>query len=484
MHSTLLACAGVLLSSCAGSPPAMSEVALPTGTPERFGTVDDSAQIEDGIADQWWQAFGDEHLNACIEAALQHNRDLQAASARLSAALAQSELAGAGLTPQVDVNFNASRARQLFLGFPFGSGSGVPSSTFTTYGLNLNVSWEVDLWGRLRDLDAAGIADLQAQTAEFEGAIQSLLAQTCKAYFAVVEARQQLALSEATAETFSATANDVRDRFQRGVRPAVDTFQAETNLRDAQANAASRRRQLHAAVRQLEILMGRYPANVTDSAAALDDRHLRATLQEIPIGLPSELLARRPDLAAAERRLVATGCRVDAARADLYPRISLTATGGTTSLELGDLIDDAFRVWSLGANLLQPLLRGGALRAELARSEAVQQEAIANYGAALLRAFAEVEIALADANLLETQETAAAAAAASATQASDLARDRYQRGVTDFLAVADFQRRAFSSQAAAIAVRRQRIDNRIDLILALGGGFTTFMPRIVEEAKP
>ncbi len=190
------------------------------------------------------------------------------------------------------------------------------------------------------------------------------------------------------------------------------------------------------------------------------------------------LLNRRPDLAAAERRLAASGCRVDAAKAALYPRFSLTASGGTSSESLGDLLDDASNVWSIGGNILQPLLRGGALRADIARNEALQREALANYGGSVLKAFAEVETALAEGTWLAEQSQSARQAMTQAAQARDLARQRYQAGLSEFLVYADSQRQAFATESSYITVQRLRIDNRIDLILALGGGFETDPPEV------
>lgn len=469
--------APVLMAACTVTPPPAA-VELPAPVPAEWGTPAAGAEPGARIGAEWWRAFGDPLLDDCVERALAHNTDLQAAGARLAAAAEVARIAGADRTPQVDLALDAQRGRQLFLGFPFG-GTAVPSSTVTTFGASLNLSWEIDLWGRLAAGEAAALADLQAETALFAGAQQSLIAQTCKAYFAVVEARQQLDLSVATEASVRATTEDVRDRFRRGLRPAIDTFQALTNLHAAEDEVAQRGLELQAAVRQLEILLGGYPAGTAASAAVL-----AGDLPEVPAGLPSSLLGRRPDLAAAERRLAAAGCRVAEARAALYPRISLTASGGTSSLDLEDLVDETFRVWSIGGNLLQPLLRGGALRAELARTEAVQQEAIANYGGTVLRAFAEVETALAGGVRLGARETAATAAAQSAAAARDLARERYQSGLTDFLAVADGQRQAFRAESTAIAVRRLRAENRIDLILSLGGGFEAAPPAVREASTP
>ena len=472
MRYPLMPLGAALLAGCAASPPPPSRIGLPAAVPEQWSSA---ATPGERIADRWWHGFGDQQLDRLIDQAMQHNQDLAAAAARLRAAQEQAVIAGAPRLPQVDAGFDGSRSRRVFVGFPFGGG-GPLSSTSTSYGLNLNLSWELDLWGRLAAGEQAALAEVQASAADFAAAQLSLVAQTCKSYFAVVEAREQLQLAQATVASTRQTTDDVRDRFRRGVRPAIDAHQAENNLATAEAAVEARRRNLQRAVRQLEILLGSYPGGATASATALGSQ-----LPEVPAGLPSELLQRRPDLAAAERRLAAAGCRVDAARAALYPRISLTASGGTTSDKLGDLVDQDFRVWSLGANLLQPLFHGGALRADVRINEARVEEAVANYGGKLLRAFGEVEMALADEQLLAGNELALATASEHAAAARDLARERYQLGVADFLAVADGQRQAFTAESARIAMRRQRLENRIDLFLALGGGFQTTPP---EVAKP
>ncbi|MBL9077902.1 MAG: efflux transporter outer membrane subunit [Planctomycetes bacterium] len=448
------------LTACGAPPPRVEPEVLDLAVPEQWSTPPAAAAAP---GEDWWTGFGDAQLDARIEAALRDNRDLRAALARLEAAAAARTIAGAEALPQVDAAFDPQRARRLFLGFPFGGG-GVPSSTTTTFGLSLSVRWELDVWGRVAAGESASIGDLQATAADHAGARLSLGAQVGKAWFAAIAARQQLDLAEATAAAFRATADDVRDRYRRGMRPALDVHQAATNLANAEATVALRRDALQRATRRLDVLTGRYPAG-----RSIDAVRLPALLPPVPAGLPAELLQRRPDLVAAERRLAAAGCRVDAAKAALYPRLALTASGGTTSTELEDLVDDDFRVWSLAANLLQPLFRGGALRAEVARAQAQRAEALARYGGAVLQAFAEVEGALAAETLLVDRLGAATRSAEHARQARDLARERWQLGLADFLAVADGQRQAYLADAARIDVELARIDNRIDLFLALGG---------------
>jgi outer membrane protein, multidrug efflux system len=455
----------VALAACAGEPPPHIEDDLGITVPKQW-----SAQSIDPDANQapkidWWREFGDERLDSLVAAGLANNPNLRASLARFEIATASHTIAGAPLLPEIDVSMQTDRARRLFLGFPFGGG-GVPSSTVSTYGLSLGVRWELDVWGRLKATDSAALGDQQAALNDLQAAQLSLAGQICRAWFAAIEAGQQLALSKATASAFETTLNDVRDRFRRGVRPALEVHQAATNLANARASVAQRQELHQRAMRQLDVLIYRYPNGRFDISDSLP-----IELIGVPAGLPSELLKRRPDLVAAERRVAAAGCRVESAEAALYPRLSLTASGGTQSLELEELVDSDFRVWSLGANLLEPIFRGGSLRAEVRRQQARRDEALANYEESVIRAFAEVEDILATDTQLALRRSNLADAAKHAAAARDLARERWQLGLTDFLAVADGQRQAFLTESARITVDRQRIDNRIDLLLALGGGF-------------
>ncbi|MBM3961492.1 MAG: efflux transporter outer membrane subunit, partial [Planctomycetes bacterium] len=453
-----------LLAGCASAPP-MAAPPADLAIPAAWNGSAAPAAPGDALADAWWQGFGDPSLDALVERCLAGSFDLRQALARVEAAAALRGIAAGEALPQVDGSFDAQRNRRLFLGFPFGGG-GVPSSTFTTYGLTLSARWELDVWGRVRSGESAAIADVQAAAADAAAARMSLVAQACRAHFAAVEQKQQLALAEATVATLRATYDDVRDRFRRGVRPALDVHQASANLASAEAVVAQRRDALGAALRRLDVLAGDYPRGADGVPATLPQ-----AAPPIPVGVPSDLLLRRPDLAAAERRLAAAGCRVDVARASLYPRIALTGSAGTASTELDDLADNDFRVWSVGANLLAPLFRNGALRAEVARNEALLEQAAAGYGRALLQAFAEVEDVLGAEAQLAERRARTTDAAGHAVRARELARDRYQKGLVDFVTVAETQRQSFQADAARIALDRLCLDNRIDLFLALGGGY-------------
>ena len=408
LQTILLAVLGAL-AGCASAP---IKSALELDWP-----VPDSWSSPDIVADSlWWDGFATEPLRELVAEALDRNFDLREAAGRLDAAAAQARLAGAPKWPQIEASGSGSRRRQSFIGFPIPGGDNqVLSTTTNNYGVSLNVSWEIDLWGKLRAGEAAALADFMRAEANFRSANLSLVAQTARAYFAVVE---------------------------------------------------QRKRQLDLVTRQLEILAGRYPGAELRTSAELPliDR-------SVPPGLPAGLLARRPDLVAAERQLAAASARVDEAVRALYPRLSLTGTGGRASAELGDLLDGNFAVWTLAANLSQPLFQGGRLRAGVELAQSQGEQASAFFAGRVLRALAEIETGLAADLFLAGQERALRKASAEAIAARRLARERYTQGLTDVLTLLDAQRRAHDAESQMLDVRRQQIDNRIDLHLALGGDF-------------
>jgi NodT family efflux transporter outer membrane factor (OMF) lipoprotein len=410
----------------------------------------------------WWRDFADPHLEALVAEALANNLDLQAASARLDFAAATARIAGADLKPSIGLGIDAGRQQfnPAALGFTGGS------RTFTTYGISLDTQWEVDLWGRIRAGTAAALADFQATEADLEAARLSIAGQAAKAWFGLTEARLQVELAERTVETFQSTVERVRSRFESGLRPSLDLRLALSDLSTGEALLEQRRGELDRAARQFEILLGRYPAAETAGSADLP-----AVPAAIPDTLPAELISRRPDLAAAERRLAAADARIAQARRALYPSFSLTARGGTLSTDLGDLIDGDFRVWDLMGKLLQPIFQGGRLRAGVDRSEADSDRALAEFAGSVLNALGEVESTLAAEVYLKSRQEDLARAVRQAEAALVLAQDRYDAGLESLITVLESQRRTINRQAELLQVRRLRIEARIDLYLALGGGF-------------
>jgi NodT family efflux transporter outer membrane factor (OMF) lipoprotein len=418
---------------------------------------------------EWWNSFGDAQLGRLVALAIERNYDLQAAAARLDRAVAQAKSVGADLKPSVGVGFDATRQRLNFIGFPIPSADGVPSATFSSFGLSLDARWEVDLWGRVRAGARAAVAEMQATEADLRGARLSIAAQTVKVWFSILEARQQAALAEASARSFRLSADQVRSRYELGIRPALDLRLALSNLAGAEALLQLRRNQLDLAVRQLEVLLGSYPDG--DVLETFDAEELPPTPAPVPAGLPAELIGRRPDLVAAERRLAAADQRYLVARRSLYPRLVLTGSGGTSTDALSDLLDGDFRVWTLLAGLTQPLFEGGRLRANVEGADASSREALSFYVSSALDAFAEVESALATERFLAERETHVAEAAEQLVAAQRLAEERYATGVGIYLVVLEAQSRALTAQSELLTVRRQRLDNRVNLHLALGGAF-------------
>ncbi|MCP4203472.1 MAG: efflux transporter outer membrane subunit [bacterium] len=438
------------------------------------------------VTTTWWRAFGDTELDRLIELVLASNRDLRSASARLDAALAQARIAGAARKPQAGFSTDGSRRKQNFIGLPIPGAEGrVLSNTSTTLGAAINVSWEADLWGRIRDAGLSAQARAEAAAYELEAARLSITGQTAKAWFAFLEARSQVALAKETLENRASVRNRLEKRYRQGLRTALDLRLAVANEANAEARYAATRRQQDAVQRQLEILLARDTEAMKILSEA--DSDLPALPAAAEPGLPGEVLRRRPDLQASERRLASAGLDIAAARKLLYPRLTLTGSTGRTSQELDDLLDSNFSVWSLAAGLLQPLFQGGRLRAGVALSEAAQREVLAQHESAVIRAVSDVEAQLANDTYLGEQLEAVARARKASSAAETLAQDRYFSGLADYLSVLAAQSQATTAASQFLEISRLRLAQRVDLYLALGGGLpvtgtTTYSPNEVDRA--
>jgi len=459
-----------LLAGCAAPPERMKtdwEAALPTDYASPV-VVLDSARAG------WLSTFQDPVLEDLVAEAMVQNPDLQASLAQLDRSLAQARQAGASLTPQLDAVADGSRQQTINRAGDFGGMGNFDDfdnfivNRINSLGVSLDVTWELDVWGRVRKSQSAAIADSQAAAEDYRSSRLSLAAQIAKAWFAAQEQYLQLQLSRQTFESFSRTAEIVESRFERGLESASDVHLARSSAASAQASVEDSRLSFNQAVRSLEILLGRYPARELEIADQMN-----AVPPPIPAGVPSDLLQRRPDLRAAERRLAASDKRVASARAAFLPRFALTASGGTSSDALRDLVDPKHFVWNFLVNLSQPLLDGGSRLADLASNKASVREAAANYRSVALTAFNEVEDALDAEGLLALREQALQSAAEQARLAFERSEQEYQQGLTGIVAVLDAQRRFLDSQRGFLTVKRLRLDNRINLHLALGGDFST-----------
>ena len=448
------------VAGCAVQQPASVEETIVEALPETTQIPLDysgAANAATGqVVDGWLATFGDPELSAIVTEAIQNNLNLRAAVARVDAAAGFATQAGAELTPAVVAGGGGS-AREGF-------SSSDPGLTST--GASLNLSWELDIWGRVRSQAQAGEAALEASQYQLEWAYQSIAAQTAKVWFLVTEAKLQLDLAEDALALFQRTQELVDAKYQQGQVTSRELALARANVASGQAVVRQARGAKQQASRALEVLLGRYPAASIDGA-----EDLVATPPPVPVGLPSELLERRPDLRAAERAVAAQFLTIQTAQAARLPTVSLTAGAGTSSNELADVVSLGSDYWSVGGNFVAPIFTGGALEAQVDIQEAGFQEALANYGNVALRAFSEVEQGLDNETLLRESEGYLREVVAESSEALRVATAQFDVGKVDLLSVLQQQAQVISAKVSLINMRDQRLQQRVDLHLALGGSF-------------
>jgi len=454
---TIVAC---LLTACGAAPSretieADVDQAVESETPvlpEQWGTQSDAGVVQVG----WIEIFNDPALTRLVTEAQANNRDLTAAAASVDRAWALARQAGAVLSP--DISLAATGGR---------SGSSDSSSPTTTkLSLGLQVSWEADLWGRLRAGQRGAVASAQAVEADYRFAQYSLAAATAKAYFTSIEAKFQADIARETVEILEETQRIVNVKHDNGMASAQDVSLTRSDLASARERLTTVEGSYRDALRALEVLLGRYPS------AELDVRdYLPAVPPPPPAGIPSELLERRPDIVAAERRVAAAFNATAQAQAARLPTVGLTGNLGGASSSLSDLLDPANVAWSAGANLLAPIFDGGRRREAVEIATAEQKQALAAYGQAALNAFSELESNLDQGTVIAQREVDLEVAAREAEKAFRIASLRYEEGEEDLLSVLTIQQRVISAKSALSSVERLLLEQRINLNLALGGSW-------------
>ena len=444
----------LVLGGCAlQSPPKSDELraeALPHMTPPAAwtgGPVDPGA-----VRDNWLASLGDPALDSLVREALVYNADLRAAAAVVEQANGYLKVASAPLLPSVGV-------RGLWSGASSSDASGIN-------GIFLHASLELDIWGRVRYGAAAAREQTAAAEADFAYARQSLAATVAKAWFLAIETGLQRGIANdllRSAEELHRISSD-RLRVGNGNEQSVAVASANVNsYRDTLRQIDYSHAQ---ALRALELLLGRYPAAEVAVKPALD-----RVPPPPPVGLPSQLLERRPDVFAAERRVAAAFNRVGEARAAQLPRIALTGGGSSISSDVFVLKDRNNPVWGFGANLFAPLFQGGALRAQVEIRNAEQKQAVAAYASAGLRAFNEVEGALSAENALRDRAVILDASVRDNQRALELTQIQFRVGSVDLQAVEQRQLTLYSSRMARLRVQTEQLAQRVNLHLALGGSF-------------
>jgi outer membrane protein, multidrug efflux system len=450
MLATSLAAA---VTGCAlKAPPTTNELhqqALPhTNIPPAWKAAGGTAAL---VADRWLASFNDPALSVLVEEALAYNADLRAAAARVERASGYVAVASGAIFPSVGLAATQSGKS--------GGGGGL-NAVF------LNASLELDVWGRIRYGTAAAEAQAAAVQADYAYARQSLTALMAKSWFVAIEAGLQRAIVVEALNSSDSLLKLSQERLRIGNGNEQTVAEARANAgtyRDTLRQVELSREQ---ALRALELLLGRYPA--AEIAVA---EQLAPIPPAISVGVPSELLERRPDVVAAERRVAAAFNRIGEAKAALLPRISLTAGASSISSDVFVLQERSNPAFSFGANLIAPIYQGGTLRAQVDIRTAEQKEAVANYARIAQNSFAEVENALAAENALRDRDAILDANITDNARALELVRIQFRVGSADQRAVEQRQLALYTAQTSRLRVQSERLAQRVNLYLALGGSF-------------
>jgi multidrug efflux system outer membrane protein len=413
------------------------------------------------VPDAWWTLFGDPGLDAHVQATLAANQDLAGALARYDQSRALLGVARADQYP--DVSFDPA--------FQRGRSSGkvsnaLPTLETTVWRAPVDVAYEVDLWGRVRrSVEAAG-ADLQGSADAIADARLSLAASTVSTYLSLRSTDRDIDVLVRTVTLRQDELSLADRRARAGVVGDLDVLRARAELTQTQADLADTRRRRDSLEHALAVLEGR-DAPGFDVATA----HWTIVVPDVPAGLPSALLERRPDVAGNERALAAASARIGIARAAFFPTVSLTASGGLASNGLGDIANKDSRLWSIGPSVTLPIFEGGRNRSRLEAAEAAYRGALARWRQSGIVAFREVQDALADTTWLRERGVALDATVEASTAAAKVSRSRYDRGLAGYFEVVDSERQALATQRAAIQNDQQRLLAAVSLFKALGGGW-------------
>jgi len=447
------------LSGCISMSPPYEAPALPVA---QHYDADDGRDGLSASATGWQAYFTDTRLQALIEQALENNRDLRTAVLRVEEARAAFGIQRAELFPHLNAQAGVSRLSIPADVSPFGMPMRV-----TQYQVGAGVSsWEIDFWGRVRNLNEAALESYVASDAARRAVALGLIAQVADSYLVLRELDERIALAQQTVDSRTETLRIFSRRVAVGATSRLNQTQVETLLTQAQALLTQLQQARDAQAHGLALLVGK-PIDLPPVAEPLDEHRM---LAELRAGLPSDLLTQRPDIAAAEHRLRAAHASIRAARAAFFPRVALTGAYGTLGPELGNLFAPGTRAWVFAPSISLPLFEGGKLRSNLDLAEARRDLAVAGYEKTVQSAFRDVSDALSARKWLADQLDIAKAALAALTERARLSQLRFDAGASTFLEVLDAQRDLLAAQQQLVQVRRALLSSRVGLYAALGGG--------------
>jgi len=406
----------------------------------------------------WWELFQDDDLTALIETALRNNKELAIALARIEEARAALGFVRADQFPNVNGTAGAGRGNTV---------TAIPGAVGNNFVLAADLGFEVDLWGKLRRSTEAARAELLATVEARNVVTITLISDVASLYLLLLDLDNRVEIARETVDTRQQSLGIIRARFDKGVVPLLDVNQAEIELADAEAELAALQRENEKTENLLSVLLGQNPGPIARSRG--DGEQLLPP--DIPTGLPSELLERRPDIRQASQELAAQTARIGVAEALRFPSLGLTGSLGLASDDLDDFISSDNEVWGISANLLGPIFDAGRNKARVEAEKARTEQLLNQYQLTVLRAFQEVEDALIDIRTYREEALARERQVVAARSAAELSRARYNGGVTSYLEVLESERSLFRAGLLASSTRRQQIVSVVVLYKALGGGW-------------
>jgi len=471
MRKTLLAIAiSTALAGCASVGPDYQRPETPT--PEQWRI---SIQQANDLANtRWWEQFQDPVLNDLIQIALQENKDVQIAAARVEEFMGRYGVVRSEQFPQVGANAAGARTR---VGESEDDVSLIENPV-NTFQVDLGVSFELDLWGKLRRATEAARAQLLATEEAKRTVILTLVSQLANSYVQLLDFDQQLTITRATLETRQESVRINRLRFEAGLTSELEYQQAVAEYQNAAVQVPLLERLIAQQENAISLLLGRNPGKII-RGVTLE----QLALPQVPGGLPSDLLERRPDIRQAEQELIAANALIGVAKAAFFPSISLTGLFGVASTDLSDLFKGPSRTWQFAGVLAQPIFTGGALTGQLQVAEAVQKQALLNYQQTIQTAFAEVDNNLIAVSKLREQLKDQAAQLNALQRYLDLATLRYKNGYTDYLTVVDAERNLFSAQLQYVQNQGGLFIALVSLYKALGGGWVNEAEQMTASAS-
>ncbi|XLX42487.1 efflux transporter outer membrane subunit [Ectopseudomonas mendocina] len=420
----------------------------------------------------WWALYDDAELDALVERLHVSNQNLVAAEAQYRQARALVRGARASFYPTLSGSAGVTRAGQGGGDSTIRTADGVTvsgsgtSSISKSYDLSLNAAWELDIWGKLRRGLEASRADFEASAADLAAVRLSLQSELVQNYLQLRILDEQKRLLDATVAAYERSLRLTENQYRAGIVPKSDVSQATSQLKSTQAQAIDLEWQRAQLEHAIAVLVGVSPAEL--SIAPRDDL---PALPEVPVALPSQLLERRPDVAAAERRVMAANAQIGVAEAAWFPDLTISASGGYRGSSFADWIEVPNRFWSLGPQLALSLFDGGARRAELERSEAAYDQTVAQYRQAVLDSFREVEDYLVQLRVLEQESGVQQEALDAARESLRLIENQYRAGTVDFNSVVNVQATALNNERTNLTLLGSRLTASVQLIAALGGGW-------------